>query len=176
MKTLVFDTETTNLIKNKLQHLDKQPHIIEFFGVSLDLEGNELESYHFMFDPGFKISEEVTRITTITPQMLEGKPKFNEHAAEIKRIIELHDEVVAHNLSYDKAVVDFEMKRAGLAVDWPELVCTVESTEHIKGFRLNLNALHELLFGEGFAGAHRAEADVAALANCFRELRSTGSI
>lgn len=176
MKTLVFDTETTDLIKNKLQPLDRQPHIIEFFGVSLDLEGNELYTYHFMFDPGFKISDEVTRITNITPEMLVGKPKFKEHAEEIKAIIEKHDEVVAHNLSYDKSMIDFEMKRAGLEVEWPDLVCTVEATEHVKGFRLNLNALHELLFGEGFTGAHRAENDVRALANCFRELRTSGSV
>jgi len=176
MKTLVFDTETTDLIKNKLQSLDKQPHIIELFGVSLDLEGNELDHYHFMFDPGFVISDEIIRITGITPDMLAGKPKFKQHAEEIKRIIEFHDEVVAHNLSYDRAVVDFEMKRAGIEVEWPELICTVEATEHIKGFRLNLNGLHELLFGEPFAGAHRAENDVRALANCFRELRTTGNV
>ena len=176
MKTLVFDTETTDLIKNKLQPLDKQPFIIEFFGLSLDLEGNELCEYHFMFNPGFDISESVTSITKITNEMLVGKPKFGDHALEIKKIIEFHDEVVAHNLSYDKSIVDFEMKRAGLEVEWPDLVCTVEATEHIKGFRLNLNALHELLFGEGFTGAHRAENDVRALANCFRELRTTGSV
>jgi DNA polymerase III epsilon subunit-like protein len=92
----------------------------------------------------------------------------------LKKFIEGHDEVVAHNLSYDKSMVDCEMKRAGLTVDWPELICTVEATEHIKGHRLNLTSLHELLMGEAFSGAHRAEADVRALANCFRALRETG--
>lgn len=176
MKTLVFDTETTDLIKNKMQPLDKQPRIIEFFGISLDLEGNELYQYHFMFNPGFEISETVKNITNITNEMLADKPNFGDHAEEIKAIIEKHDEVVAHNLSYDKAIVDFEMKRYGFEVEWPDLLCTVEATEHLKGFRLNLNALHELLFGEGFSGAHRAENDVRALANCFRELRTSGSV
>jgi DNA polymerase III epsilon subunit-like protein len=176
MKALVFDTETTGLIKNKLQHIDSQPFIIELFGVSLDDEGNELGTIDHLFDPGFKVSEEITRITGITPQMLVGKPKFKQHAEEVKAFIEDHDCVVAHNLSYDKAMIDFEMRRAGLTVDWPELICTVESTEHIKGFRLNLNALHELLFGEPFTGAHRAEVDVRALASCFGKLKLTGVI
>jgi len=176
MISLVFDTETTDLIKNKLAPLDRQPYVIEFFAVALDIEGNELASHHFLFDPGIPISEEVTRITGIKSEDVKGKPRFASAAEEIKKIIEKHDEVVAHNLSYDKTVIDFEMRRCGLEVEWPILTCTVEATEHLKGFRLNLNALHEHLFGEGFENAHRAETDVRALADCFRELRYSGMI
>jgi DNA polymerase III epsilon subunit-like protein len=176
MNTLVFDTETTDLIKNKLLPLDRQPHIIEFFGLSLDPEGNELGTYHFLFKPPVKLNDDVKRITGIDDTMLVDAPVFAAHAQDIKAIIEKHDEVVAHNLSYDMGVVDFEMKRCGLSVEWPIPTCTVEGTEHLKGFRLNLSALHELLFGEKFEGAHRAENDVRALANCFRQLRSIGEI
>lgn len=176
MNTLVFDTETTDLIKNKLLPLDRQPHIIEFFGLSLDPEGNEIGTYHFLFKPPVKLSDDVKRITNINDEMLADAPPFAAHAQEIKDIIEKHDEVVAHNLSYDMGVVDFEMRRAGLSIIWPIPTCTVEGTEHLKGFRLNLSALHELLFGEKFEGAHRAENDVMALANCFRQLRSIGEI
>jgi len=176
MRTLIFDTETTDLIKNKLLPLERQPHIIEFFGLSVDMYGHHCRDLEHLFDPGFVISEEVQRITGIKPDDLKGAPKFADHAAAVKAFIEDHDEVVAHNLSYDKAMIDFEMKRAGLKVDWPELICTVESTEHIKGHRLSLTALHELLFGEPFAGAHRASADVYALASCFKALRETGAV
>lgn len=176
MLTLVFDTETTDLIKNKLLPLDRQPHIIEFFGVSLDLEFNQLETYHFMFKPPIKLSDEVKRITGIDEEMLADKPAFASAAQQIKDIIEKHDEVVAHNLSYDMGVVDFEMKRNGLDIIWPIPTCTVEGTEHLKGHRLSLTALHELLFGEKFEGAHRAENDVEALVYCFKQLRSIGEI
>jgi DNA polymerase III epsilon subunit-like protein len=176
MITLVFDTETTDLIKNKLLPLERQPHIIEFYGMSLDPEGNEIGTYHYLFKPPGKLSDDVKRITNITDEMLADAPPFASAAAEIKALIEKHEEVVAHNLSYDMGVVDFEMKRAGLTVEWPIPTCTVEGTEHLKGFRLNLSALHELLFGEKFDGAHRAENDVMALANCFRQLRSIGEI
>jgi DNA polymerase III epsilon subunit-like protein len=176
VRTLIFDTETTDLIKNKLQPLERQPHIIEFFGLSMDAEGHECNSLGQLFDPGIPLSDVTQRITGIKPEDLRGKPNFAANAAEIKKFIEGHDEVVAHNLSYDKAMVDFEMKRAGIEVEWPELICTVEATEHIKGYRLNLTSLHELLMGEAFSGAHRAEADVRALANCFRALRETGVV
>lgn len=83
MKTLIFDTETTNLIANSLLPIDKQPKILEFFGLSLDGNCNEIESYHFLFDPGEKISEEVTRITGLTNEQLKGKPSFAMHLSLI---------------------------------------------------------------------------------------------
>jgi hypothetical protein len=55
-------------------------------------------------------------------------------------------------------------------VKWPRRICTVEQTQHIKGFRLNLSGLHEFLFGEKFSGAHRAKVDVAALVRCSSEM------
>jgi len=91
-------------------------------------------------------------------------------------LIEVHDEIVAHNMSYDKAVIDFEMKRLGKKIRWPDLICTVESTEYMKGHRMNLATLHEFLFGEPFAGAHRAENDVRATTRCFLQLREMGVV
>ena len=135
------------------------------------------EELEFFCDPGKPLSEEVQRITGIKPEQVAGQPKFSERAAEVKAMIEGADAVVAHNLSYDMAVVDFEMERAGLVVEWPaERVCTVESTEHLKGFRLSLSALHEELFGEPFSGAHRARADVEALTRCYLHLVEMGEI
>jgi DNA polymerase III epsilon subunit-like protein len=179
MKTFVFDTETTDLVKNRLLPLERQPRIIEFFGLMLDNEGKELSAHHFLIDPERKLSEETRRITGIQESDLVGKPSFSSEprlAQEIKSLIESADEVVAHNLSFDKSMVDIEMKRLNLSLRWPRLICTVEATEHIKGFRLSLSSLHELLFGEAFTGAHRAENDVRALARCFVQLRATGIV
>lgn len=176
MKTLIFDTETTDLMGNSLLPIEKMPRIIEFFGLSLDENLEEVGSYNFMFDPGVKITEEITRITGIKNEMVVGKPKFSEGASLIRNLILDHDEVVAHNLSFDRHMVEIELKRCNLSISWPDLICTVEQTEHIKGHRLNLQALHEHLFGEGFANAHRAENDVRALARCFVELRKRGEI
>jgi len=177
MDVLVLDTETSGLIKNSLLPIDKQPQCIEFYGMSVDLEGKDLErNWHSLFNPGKKISAEVTSITRITDAMVKDAPSFHAKAVEIKQLIESHSAVVAHNLSYDRAIIDFEMRRCGLKVNWPTLICTVESSEHYKGFRLNLNALHQYLFDEEFTGAHRAEQDVRALARCYAEMVKRGDL
>jgi len=176
MRTLVLDTETTALIKNKLQPLDRQPRIIEFFALSLDSAGEELDTFSYLFNPGIKIEDKITEITGIKQEMLDDQKPFSSIAQHILEVIEVHDEIVAHNMSYDKAVIDFEMKRLGKKVRWPELICTVESTEYMKGHRMNLRSLHEFLFGEPFENAHRAENDVRATAKCFLELRKMGVV
>lgn len=176
MRTLVLDTETTALIKNKLQPLDRQPRIIEFFALSLDSAGEELDTFSYLFNPGIKIDEKITEITGIKQEMLDDQKPFSSIAQHILEVIEVHDEIVAHNMSYDKAVIDFEMKRLGKKVRWPELICTIESTEYMKGHRMNLRSLHEFLFGEPFENAHRAENDVRATAKCFLELRKMGVV
>jgi len=176
MRTLVLDTETTALIKNKLQPLDRQPRIIEFFALSLDSAGEELDTFSYLFNPGIKIEDKITEITGIKQEMLDDQKPFSSIAQHILEVIEVHDEIVAHNMSYDKAVIDFEMKRLGKKVRWPELICTIESTEYMKGHRMNLRSLHEFLFGEPFENAHRAENDVRATAKCFLELRKMGVV
>jgi DNA polymerase-3 subunit alpha len=73
-------------------------------------------------------------------------------------------------------MINNEMRRLGLTVAWPRVICTVEETEHLKGHRLKLSDLYELLFGEKFANAHDAKADVEALAKCYFELVKRGEI
>jgi DNA polymerase III epsilon subunit-like protein len=174
MKTLVFDTETTGLVGNSLKSLDKQPKIIEFFGLSLN--GASGIPYSSLFAPGGKLPDKISLITGITDQILEGAPAFADKAAEFKALIESHDEVVAHNAAFDQAMIDMEMRRCGHEVAWPRIICTVEASEFYKGYRMKLAELYEFFFGEKFGGAHRAENDVRALAKCFTEMRQRGDI
>lgn len=179
MRHLILDTETTNLIHNSLQPIHKQPRILEFFGFVIDdsQDWAEAGTLHSYINPDTPISAEVTKITGITQAMVAGKPKFLEFAPVLKRFLEESDMVVAHNMSYDQAVIDFEFKRLGQSIAWPlGRVCTVEATEHFKGHRLNLGALHTELFGVGFEKAHSAEHDVRATARCYVELVKRGVV
>lgn len=190
MKHLIFDTETTALVSNSLRPIDKQPRIIEFFGYLIDKDQFDLymedgwddkklhhRQLHTYIDPGIDIPEEVTKITGITKEKLKGAPPFKDVADEIKRFIESADVVVAHNISYDMSVVDFELSRIGRTVAWPRRrICTVEHTECIKGHRLKLMDLHLELFGIGFEKAHSAENDVKATTRCYMELMKRGEI
>lgn len=176
----VFDTETTNLIHNSLQPLHKQPKIIEFFALSLDDEQGfkEVGTHHAFFNPGVPLLPEVVKITGLTDEKLSDKPKFSDAGADaIEKFIGASDVLVAHNISYDMDVCRFEFKRLGRRIKFPvRRVCTVEATESMKGFRLNLTALHMELFGEAFESAHSAEHDVRATARCYVELIKRGEI
>jgi len=169
-----FDTETTALVKNALVGEKFQPRIIEFFGVLTadDSEFSILERCHFVCNPGIPISKEVTAITGFTDERVKNEPPFGMFMQQVRDFFQKAHFVVAHNLSYDKYVVDYEMRRNNQKpIDWPEWqICTVEQTEWIKGYRLSLTGLHEFLFNKAFTGAHSAEHDVLAMHECYKEL------
>lgn len=190
MLALLFDTETSDLIRNKHRPLAQQPHITEFFGLKLQgvpvsakgekkatVKWKEKDTWWSLFNPGIPLSKEVQRITGLDDATLKGEPAFRSKAAALKAFIEDCDMVVAHNLSFDMDMVNFEMQRAEVTVNWPkQRVCTVEATEHLRGRRLKLIELHGLLFGEPFENAHRAENDVRPMARCFIELSNRGLV
>lgn len=182
MIAMIFDTETTDLVQNTAMPLEKQPKAIEFAALLVDLdaeeeEGCEIDSLEFLCDPGMALTDEIKKITNISQEMVDGQPKYSEHAERVQAFASRADCVIAHNLAFDMDIINFESQRLGVEFEWPaRKVCTVEQTIHLKGFRLNLRALHDLLFGEEFSGAHRAMVDVRALSRCAVELRRQGLI
>jgi DNA polymerase-3 subunit epsilon len=171
-RVMVFDTETTSLVANHSMSLALQPHIIEFYGAIVNPAGEVIEELDFLSAPPVPITEEITKITGITEEMVKGQPSFAARLDEVERMIASADAVVAHNLSFDMFVLESEFARAKHKPVWPEIrICTVEQTQHILGHRMRLSQLHEHLFGEKFDGAHRAKVDVTALIRCFNRLR-----
>lgn len=176
-KAFIYDVETTGLVKNSLIPLERQPRIIEFFGHVVDDSGAVHDEIEFFCDPGIPLDPVITKITGIKQEQLNGQPKFSKFSDQLLRMLGNSDCVVAHNLSFDMALLEADCARCGSPVKWPgRLICTVEQTEWIKGHRLSLTALHEELFGEGFPAAHRARNDVQALTRCYLELRKRGDL
>jgi DNA polymerase III epsilon subunit-like protein len=174
MRTLIFDTETTGLIKNTQLPLDQQPQVIEFYGYVQDTEGDD-EEMQFRCNPGKPLPDIITRITGMTDQDLMHLPPFRDFADELKKLIESCDRTVAHNHSYDFHMISMEFDRLETLIRWTEnQVCTVEITEWVKGHRLSLKNLHINLFGEAFDDAHSAKGDVEALRRCFGEIEERG--
>ena len=177
MIALHLDTETTGLIKNKTLPLDKQPEIIEFYAALVDLSTSEvLEEFECLIKPQYELPAIITKITGLTTSDLKDCKPFHHYASSIKGMIEKSEVVIAHNASFDKGMVDIEFKRLNQTVNWPRTICTVEQTIHLKGYRLNMQALHNTLLGENFAEAHRAKNDVKALISCTTELFKRGII
>lgn len=171
----LFDTETTSLIANSLISDKHQPRVVEFYGAIIDPFGEKIRELSFLCNPGVPIPKEAQEITGITDEMVKSAPPFGMFEKDVRDFFASADVAVAHNLAYDKAVIDGEMRRLGVTMEWPPvLICTVEETEWVKGFRLSLSALHEHLFNETFADAHRAQTDVDALIRCWVTMSSKG--
>lgn len=170
---VIFDTETTGLVQNRTIPLEKQPEVIEFYACAADLiSGKIKDEVNLLIRPAkMPIPPEITKITGITTEMLMEQSPFATHADLIFSVLETAPYVIAHNASFDRDMIEIEAARLGRTIAWPRVVCTVEQTIAMKGFRLNLSGLHEHLFGEAFKGAHRAREDVAALLRCAVELK-----
>lgn len=175
MRAGIFDTETTGLIENIGRPLVKQPHMIEFFMVAADTATMELgESLSLLVKPPVTITDEITRITGITNEMVVDAPRVSEVAQQMADYCSQFDVLVAHNAAYDRDILMFEFMRLNMDIKLPPLICTVEATEWLKGYRLSLGKLHEHLFGFDFADHHRAEADTMALGKCYLEMVKRG--
>lgn len=182
MQAILFDTETTDLIHNHAIPLDQQPRIIEIYAMKIQLPADSfgsaeewqfVDEFESFINPGIPITEEITKITSITNDDVKGAPRIGQVWDELRTFFTGADMVVAHNVAYDMGVMDFEQMRVDpeQKFPWPpKRLCTVEATEHLKGHRLNLTSLHKHLFGVPFEGAHRAKTDVKALAMCFKRL------
>lgn len=170
---LIFDTETTGLVDNMSTRFEKQAEVIEFCGISIDpTDGKVIEEFDQLIRPTIPITEEITKLNNINNEMVRNAPTFKFLASDIRDLIERSDCVVAHNAAFDRDMVNLEFARLGQTkIAWPRIICTIEATLHIKGYRLSLSALHEHLFGVTFDGAHRARADVEALARIVVELK-----
>lgn len=184
MRYFVFDTETTSLTRPSLQPIGKQPHIVEFYGCVWDSDKREVVSeVEFLAKPPVACEPDAEKAHHITAEMLKDAKPFKAYVDMVASAIEGANAVVAHNLSYDYNVTEYEMKRNGRTLQWPiRRICTVENTEWIFGYRLSLGpkkdkmGLYHYLFGETFADAHRAKPDTLALLRCFIELLDRGML
>ena len=183
MRAVIFDTETTGLIKNRKVALHKLPEIIEFYGCYCDLKTGEIiQDYECLIRPQYvskketrdvglvELPEVITKVTGLTANDLTFKEIFSYHWVDICRLFDNADFVIAHNANFDKEMVEIELERLNETFDWPQIICTIEQTMHLKGYRLKLSELYEFLFEEKLKDAHRAKNDVMALKKCCEEL------
>ena len=148
----VIDVETTGLEP-------EEDRIIEI-GIIRFEQGEVVESYGELIDPGCELPEEVTEITGIEPADLEGKPRFEELAGPIHERLQGVG-IVAYNLSFDRGFVAAELERCGRS--WPEDAPTLDPLIFARQFfknhpRKNLGSIAKLL-GIPLEEAHRATHD-----------------
>jgi DNA polymerase III alpha subunit (gram-positive type) len=161
----VYDTETTGLPDHQDAPLEQQPRVIEFGGIITD--GKEIiDQLEFICNPGIRIEPKITEITGLTNADLSDKEDFEHYVPALQAYFERCDAVIAHNLSFDRHMLEFDLLRRGLLlpdIDWPFIeICTVEQTFHQYGRRMKLIELYELNVGE-YVQKHRAISDTMLL-------------
>lgn len=165
---VVFDFETTGLSAGA------GDTIIEIGAVKIK-NGEIIDKFNELIDPGCKLSQVITDITHITDEMLKGKD--NEENA-FKRFKEWYQDLpmVAHNARFDTSFVEMCYKKYNLG----EFTNTVLDTMEISK-ALNPDASRHTLsacvkrYGVQFdeEGHHRADYDAEGTAYLLHKMLST---
>jgi DNA polymerase-3 subunit alpha len=184
---LIFDTETTGLPKRwdaPITDTDNWPRCVQIAWQLHDELGNLIEHQDFLVKPeGFNIPYESEQIHGISTALAEEKgTPLSEVLEAFNQALQQTKFVVGQNVGFDINIMGCEFHREGVESPLTTLPVLDTCTEHtaelckIPGgrggkFKLpTLTELHEFLFGEPFAEAHNATADVEATTRCFLEL------
>lgn len=174
---LFIDTETTGLPKGGVQ-----PRIVSIAWIVADTPTRH-QSYRYMVvrPDGFQIPADATRIHGITTERANREGVALALALEgLALDIGTHRpaRVVAHNLGFDRPIIDTEYQRLGKrsALTGLNGVCTVRlSKNRWPDQRATLDEVHRRLFGTALDAAHNAHADVLACMRIFFALNGTSS-
>lgn len=152
---VILDTETTGL--------ERTDEVVELAMLRFRFdEGGILaldEVFAQMREPSVPISEEASRITGITAEMVAGKRITDEQVAAFLEGSEL---VLAHNANFDRPMVERTFPGAGFdRIAWH---CSLEQVDW-QGRGKKGRSLESVVLSEGYVyGSHRADADVIATA------------
>lgn len=182
MRYLFFDTETTGLPKNykaPYTDLNNWPRVVQLSWLVADESGILKESDNII-KVDFPIPEVSSRVHGITNEVSLAKGRdLNTVLNEILNDISESDVLVCHNLSFDLAILQSELLRAGMNPEISKrLFCTMKSSvEFCKlpgqyGFKWpRLEELYKICFAENLENAHNALVDVKATYRIFQKLQ-----
>ncbi|HYF06521.1 MAG TPA: 3'-5' exonuclease [Acetobacteraceae bacterium] len=163
------DTETTGFAVGGVQ-----PRIVSMAWIVADCVDQPRAVRGAIVRPeGFTIPRDATRVHGITTARArrEGRPLPEVLAAFEADLAGFGVRaLVAHNLAYDRPVIEAEYARLGRACPIAALegLCTMHAARRASPWEsASLGAVHARLFGAAVADAHQAEADVAACARIF---------
>ena len=113
-KLLIFDVETTGLLP-KAGSGEPSPHIIQFSFILYNVEDNiieEIHNYYIQVGSDVVISPKITELTGITHDMCESKGiHIVDALLHFSRAYDQANMVIAHNHSFDSAMVKIEVER-----------------------------------------------------------------
>lgn len=162
---VVFDLETTGF------NAGGEDSIIEIGAVKI-LNGEIIDRYDQLVDPGKQISQRITDVTSITNEMLVGKPNEETAIKEFKEwIADLP--MVAHNAKFDVSFVEMAYEKYNLGEFKNTVIDTLELSRTMDNnyARHSLSALvkrYNVAFDEEHH--HRADYDAEGTALVYHKM------
>jgi DNA polymerase III epsilon subunit-like protein len=141
-RVAIYDTETTWLYSAKQTDLSKQPYVVQFAGILVDMDDEwnfvELRRINQLIKPPISIPPITSEIHWIYDIDVINKKSFSSYSELISKWISYPDVIVWHNIQFDENVVRTEFKR--LALEWTVIwyepkrsICTMnESINYCK--------------------------------------------
>jgi len=189
MHVIVFDTETTGLPLNRRTpptRTEDWPSIVQISWIEYDTALGDIKGagdYLVRLRPGVTLSPESTAVHGITRSQLSRKGVPPELAMEaFLAALGRSERVIAHNLDFDRAVVQAECYRQGIVDPFAGRAalpyCTAKAGVPLvqvwgenNGRRFlrypKLRELHRELFGADARNLHDAMADVLVCLRCY---------
>ena len=182
---LIFDVETAGMPKNwKASYTDtfNWPRMVQIAWQLYDENRVLVDAHNAIIKPeGFEIPYEAERIHKISTEIArEEGQDLKETLLKFAAVIDKAEYIVAHNINFDENVVGAEFYRKSIEhrLFSTERYCTMREGTYfckIPGTHgrykwPTLSELHQKLFGARFEGAHNAQIDTQACANCFFKL------
>jgi len=155
---VVFDLETTGLSPTTCK--------ITEIGAVLIRKGEVLERYNTFVNPEMPIPETITRLTSITDEMVADARTIDEVLPEFLQFVDGRM-LIAHNADFDTGFLRAAANSLGIPFDLPYLDTVALSrylNPDLKSHKLNLLAEH---YGLGDFHHHRACDDAEMLAMIF---------
>lgn len=187
---LFFDTETTGLPKNfkaPVTDTGNWPRMVQLAWHLYESDGTFIESQDFIIKPeNYTIPKQASDIHRITTQ------RAIDEGTVLEEVLNLFSErinnaslLIAHNMNFDEKIIGAEFIRKNIdnQLFKKKRLCTMlASVDYCQipgnyGYKWpKLDELYKILFGNSFAEAHDAAADIKATARCFWELEKRGII
>ena len=151
IKFACLDTETTGLSPQGGGKICE-------VAVSISQNGQTLEEFSTLINPGFPMSPEVIAIHGITNEMVQGAPSF---ADILPRLVSLLDNcvLVAHNADFDLSFLQAEFESCGVRFPAYAVIDTLKLARKSGRFERNRLGLIAQELGINCQGWHRAMAD-----------------
>lgn len=188
---LFFDTETTGFVQDRLpvDHTD-QPYMVQLAAQLCEDSGAPIAGFSLVIDPGVEIPEKASAVHGITNERAALLGMSAEFAlSAFTHLYQRADLVVAHNIKFDKGVMETAISRHyGKVMPLRKpLFCTMEAaspvinlppTERMRAMGMTkpkppkLEECIRHFFGEDLDGAHDAMVDVTACRRVYLHLKS----